>query len=143
MESFFARVWQIETYTYNELQCSSIRSDPSLAFIAFLFSFWLVFPAVANPTDNIVAAYLLSALFSALLFVGIIGRFLPIRFKRQTGALLFVVLALLLIPADLYIRHINFLDQPLVDPLSVCLATGQIASSIILGLGIATQPRAS
>jgi hypothetical protein len=106
-------------------------------------SFWLVFPAVANPTDNIVAAYLVSALFSSLLFVGIIGRFFPIRFKRQTGVLLFIVLALLLIPADHYFRHINFFDPPLVDPLSVCLAVGQIASSIVLGLGIATQPRVS
>jgi hypothetical protein len=121
----------------------ALFSLTALTIATDALSFWLVFPAVANPTDNIVAAYLLSALFSSLLFVGIIGRFLPIRFKRQTGALLFVVLALLLIPADLYIRHINFLDPPLVDPLSVCLATGQIASSIILGLGIATQPRAS
>jgi hypothetical protein len=106
-------------------------------------SFWLVFPAVANPTDNVVAAYLLSALFSSFLFVGVIGRFFPIRFKRQTGALLFIVLALLLVPADHYFRQLNFLHPPLFDPLSVCLAGGQIASSIILGLGIATQSRAA
>jgi hypothetical protein len=106
-------------------------------------SFWLVFPAVANPTDNIVAAYLVSAVFSSLLFVGIIGRFFPIRFKRQTAVLLFIVLALLLIPADHYIRQLNFLDPLFVDPLSVCLVVGQIVSSIVLGLGIATQPRMS